>query len=147
MPVPCKSVEQPGWLTLREQLWPHASLTRHLTQMSEFLSAPGRFAQFIEYDPSGAPVAFVEASLRSDHVNGTMSSPVAFLEGIYVVPQARGRGIARTLVTCIEQWAASAGCTELASDAPLDSPQSHRMYQALGFRETQRVVFFKKSLA
>jgi len=146
MPVPCKSVDQPGWLTLRAQLWPHCSQARHLAEMSEFIATPHKFAQYIEFNGAGAPVGFVEASLRTDHVNGTTSSPVAFLEGIYVVPEARRQGIARKLVACIEQWAISAGCTEFASDAPLDNLQCHRMHMALGFHETSRVVFFKKPL-
>jgi len=33
------------------------------------------------------PIGFVEASLRSEYVNGTSTSPVAFLKGLYVVPQ------------------------------------------------------------
>jgi aminoglycoside 6'-N-acetyltransferase I len=146
MPVPCTSVEQPGWLTLRQQLWPHSSLTRHLTQMAEVLAAPGRFVQYIEYDSAGAPIAFVEASLRTEYVNGTTSSPVAFLEGLYVVPSARRRGVARTLVATVERWAAELGSTEFASDATLDNVESHRMHLALGFKESQRVVFFKKLL-
>jgi aminoglycoside 6'-N-acetyltransferase I len=146
MPVPCTSVEQPGWLTLRQQLWPHSSLTRHLTKMAEFLAAPGRFVQYIEYDSAGAPIAFIEASLRTDYVNGTTSSPVAFLEGLYVVPSARRRGVGRTLVATVERWAADQGCTELASDATLDNVQGHRMHLAMGFKESQRVVFFKKLL-
>ncbi|HTV77648.1 MAG TPA: aminoglycoside 6'-N-acetyltransferase [Steroidobacteraceae bacterium] len=146
MPVPCTSVEQPGWLTLRQQLWPHCSLTRHLTQMGEFLAAPGRFTQFIEYDSAGAPIGFIEASLRTDYVNGTTSSPVAFLEGLYVVPTARRRGVGRMLVASVERWAVDAGCTEFASDTTLDNVQSQRMHLALGFKETQRYVFFKKAL-
>jgi aminoglycoside 6'-N-acetyltransferase I len=146
MPVTCTSVEQPGWLTLRQQLWPHCSLARHLTKMSELVAAPARFAQFIEYDGTGAPIALVEASLRADHVNGTTSSPVGFLEGLYVVPAVRRRGVARALVAFVERWAVDAGCTEFAADAILDNVQSHRIHLALGFRETQRVVFFKKLL-
>jgi aminoglycoside 6'-N-acetyltransferase I len=69
-----------------------------------------------------------------------------FLEGIYVVPAARRRGIARALVVCVENWATVAGCTEFASDAHLDNLQSHRMHRALGFQETSRVVCFKKAL-
>ena len=114
--------------------------------MSELVAAPARFAQFIEYDGTGAPIALVEASLRADHVNGTTSSPVGFLEGLYVVPAVRRRGVARALVAFVERWAVDAGCTEFAADAILDNVQSHRIHLALGFRETQRVVFFKKLL-
>lgn len=38
------------------------------------------------------------------------------------------------------------GCGELASDAPLENAASHAMHHALGFVETERVVFFKKAL-
>jgi aminoglycoside 6'-N-acetyltransferase I len=146
MPVPCTSVEQPGWLALRQQLWPHCSLSRHLMQMRQVLAAPARFAQFIEYDSNGAPVAFIEASIRSEPVNGVVTSPVGFLEGLYVVPNARRRGIARGLAAIVEHWALDRGCTEFAADAGVDNLQSQRMHLALGFKETQRAVFFKKPL-
>jgi aminoglycoside 6'-N-acetyltransferase I len=50
------------------------------------------------------------------------------------------------IVQFIERWAADAGCTEFASDATLDNVQSHRMHLALGFRQMQRVVYFKRLL-
>lgn len=110
------------------------------------MAAPERFAQFIEYDRSGNALGFAEVALRSDYVNGTNSSPVAFLEGIYVVPQARRQGIARKLVAEAERWAISMGCGEFASDALLENTRSHAMHVALGFKESERVVFFKKAL-
>lgn len=114
--------------------------------MSELLASPDRFAQFVEYDASGNPLGFVEVALRRDYVNGTTTSPVAFLEGIYVAPEARMRGIARKLFAEAERWAIGAGCVELASDALIENIQSHAMHQALGFEESERVVFFRKSL-
>ena len=38
------------------------------------------------------------------------------------------------------------GCTELASDALIDNTLGHQMHRGLGFDETERVVYFKKSL-
>ena len=146
MAIACKSVDQPGWLELREQLWPHQPSAEHLAEMASFLTSPERFAQFIEYDPSGNALGFVEVALRSDYVNGTNSSPVGFLEGIYVVPQARTQGIARMLVAEAERWATSVGCSEFASDALIENTRSHAMHAAIGFEETERVVFFRKAL-
>ena len=146
MAIACNSVNQPGWLVLREQLWPHHPSSEHLAEMAAFLASPERFAQFIEYDASGNAVGFVEASIRNDYVNGTNSSPVAFLEGVYVVPQARGQGIARALVAEAERWAIGVGCSEFASDALLENTRSHAMHVALGFKESERVVFFRKAL-
>jgi aminoglycoside 6'-N-acetyltransferase I len=143
---PCTSTEQAGWLRLRQALWPQASREEHLAEMTSFLASPERFAQFVAYAVSREPVGFVEASVRTDYVNGTTSSPVAFLEGLYVVPAARRRGIAASLISRVEDWARTRGCSELASDALLENEASRAVHRALGFDETERVVFFRRSL-
>lgn len=142
----CTSVDQAAWLALRQQLWPHCPREEHIAEIAKALGSPQRFAQFIEYDDAHNALGFLELSLRTDYVNGTSSSPVAFLEGIYVLPAARRRGVARRLATEAERWAVSVGCTELASDALLDNLQSHAMHASLGFEESERVVFFRKPL-
>ena len=142
----CASVDQPGWLALRQALWPHGALEQHLSEMASFIASEERFAQFVAYSNSKQAVGFVEASVRTDYVNGTDSSPVAFLEGIYVVPEARRKGIARSLVSAVCFWAQNVGCRELASDALLENQTSHAVHRALGFEETERVVFFRKAL-
>jgi aminoglycoside 6'-N-acetyltransferase I len=114
--------------------------------MASFLEQPERYVQLVAYGRSYEPLGFAEASVRTDYVNGTESSPVAFLEGLYVVPEARGRGIARELVAAIEAWGEERGCRELASDALLDNELSHAVHRALGFAETERVVYFRKAL-
>lgn len=147
MPIPCNSLHQAAWLTLRQQLWPDGTKDEHLAEMSGLLESPERYAQFLECDEAGEALGMVEVSLRSDYVNGTDTSPVAFLEGLFVVPQARKKGIARALVTEADRWAKNKGCSEFASDALLENTASHDMHSALGFAETERVVYFKKSLA
>lgn len=114
--------------------------------MASFLAVPERYAQFVAAPAAGRPVGFAEASIRADHVNGTSSSPVGFLEGIYVVPGARRQGVATALVAAVARWAREAGCRELASDALLDNQASQAAHRALGFQETERVVYFRKSL-
>lgn len=142
----CASVEHCGWLSLRMALWPHCSQEEHLIEMTRFLAQPERFIQFVAYDTTRKPIGMAEASLRSDYVNGTKSSPVGFLEGLYVVPNHRGQGLARELVAAVAQWAASRGCRELATDAMLNNRLSHMVYQSLGFTETERVIYFRKAL-
>ena len=70
--------------------------------MAAFCASPHRYAQFVAYSAADAAVGFVEAAARIDHVNGTRSTPVAFLEGMYVVPEARRQGVARALVAVVE---------------------------------------------
>jgi len=95
---------------------------------------------------AGKPVGLAEAAMRTDYVNGTAASPVAFLEGIYVLPDARRQGVAAALVDAVCRWARECGCRELASDALLENERSHAVHRALGFEETERVVFFRKPL-
>ncbi|MEH6433441.1 aminoglycoside 6'-N-acetyltransferase [Massilia sp. DD77] len=141
----CTSAEQAGWLALRMALWP-AESSEHLPEMQDNCAQPERYAQFLAYSDAGEAQGLVEIALRSDYVNGTDSSPVGFLEGLYVAPGFRKQGIARLLVDKAQQWAREQGCRELASDALLDNTASQAMHLALGFEETERVVYFRKPL-
>lgn len=145
-PEPLTSVDDPDWLSLRIALWPDCPRRRHLEQMSTFLRDPARFMQCIVRAPGGQGVGFAEASVRTEYVNGTSSSPVAYLEGIYVTPEARGQGVARSLVAAVSEWAVAHGCTELASDTQPENLVSQAVHRQLGFVETERSVFFSKQL-
>jgi len=134
------------WADLRQALWPHHGLAAHAAEAAEMLAVPGDTANFIARTEDGVAVGLAEASLRRDYVNGCKTSPVAFLEGIYVAPAHRRSGIASLLVAAVEDWARAQGSSEFASDAAVDNLQSHRMHAALGFEETQRVVYFRKLL-
>lgn len=136
----------PDWLRLRLELWPDGRADEHLDEMAAFLVEPERYAQFIARSAEQGAVGFAEASIRTDHVNGTKSAPVAFLEGLYVSPGARKRGVARALVEVVAQWATSRGCVELASDTPIENEVSQAVHRKLGFAVTERVVYFNKTL-
>ena len=140
----CTSIAAPGWLELRQALWP-GTCEAHLAEMAAFLADPARYAQFVAHE-DGTPAGLAEAAVRTDYVNGTASSPVAFLEGLYVAPALRRRGVAAALVAEVVRWARARGCHELASDALLENTASHAAHRALGFEQTERVVFFRKRL-
>lgn len=132
------------WADLRQALWPHHDIAVHVADIADMLAVPQGKINLIARLPDGRAVGLAEAALRHDYVNGCKTSPVAFLEGIYVAPDHRRRGISRQLVAAIEAWARTQGCTEFASDALLANQESHQMHNALGFEETQRVVYFRK---
>ncbi|AOJ07742.1 tobramycin N-acetyltransferase AAC(6')-III [Burkholderia mayonis] len=136
-----------AWRQLRRALWPHADDAEHARDVAQQLDAPYRHACFIAWTPDGAPLGFAEVAVRRDYVNGCDTSPVLFLEGIFVDPAARRRGVARALCSAAAVWGATCGCAEFASDAPLGNAASHALHRALGFDETERVVFFRKTLA
>jgi aminoglycoside 6'-N-acetyltransferase I len=142
--TPPRGSADSAWLALRLALWPESSEAEHLAGMADAISR----CDFVRLAGAsgGAALGFVEASKRTDYVNGTSSSPVAFLEGLYVIPDARHQGIARTLVESVVKWALREGCTELASDALIDNRTAHAVHRALGFEETERVVYFLRAL-
>lgn len=142
----CTTLDQPGWLDLRLALWSDATADEHRAYMAISLAQPERFLQLMAYDETGAAVGFIEGSIRSDYVNGTETSPVGFVEGVYVTPLWRRKGVARRLFGAVGDWAQARGCRELASDALLDNEASQRAHLALGFKETERVVYFVRKL-
>jgi aminoglycoside 6'-N-acetyltransferase I len=141
------SLPDPDWLRLRQALWPHCSPAEHEAEMADFLADAGKYIQWILYSGDNKPVGLVEASIRTDYVNGTDSSPVAFLEGLYVVPENRRQGVGKRLVAAVADWAKASGCTELASDALTENQTGRFVHLALGFEETEQVVFFRKALS
>lgn len=132
------------WAPLRQALWPDEDAALLAAEIEDML-ASGAVA-FLAFDNQGVAIAFAEAALRHDYVNGTESSPVGFLEGWYVAPHWRGKGVGRALLAAVENWVRVQGCREFASDALLDNVGSLTAHVACGFEETERVVYFRKRL-
>ncbi|MBE5777404.1 MAG: GNAT family N-acetyltransferase [Clostridiales bacterium] len=129
---------------LADQLWPD----------HEEGELEGEFAQLLQqedaavflFEQQGQEVGFAQCALRRDYVEGTESSPVGYLEGVYVQEDARHTGVARALLGACESWAREMGCTEFASDCELDNCDSLRFHLACGFQEANRIICFTKQL-
>ena len=132
------------WVALRCALWPDADRQAMAHEAPAMLTRSDLLVLLAR--EGDAVLGFAEASVRHDYVNGCDTSPVAFLEGLYVRPEHRHHGVARTLVAAVEDWTQKQGLKELASDALLENSPSHAMHKALGFSETERVVYFRKLL-
>ncbi|MBO5396670.1 MAG: GNAT family N-acetyltransferase [Clostridia bacterium] len=100
---------------------------------------------FIKY-VDDIPVGFAQCQLRYDYVEGTHSSPVGYLEGIFIVPEHQHKGYAKELLCECELWAKEKGCSEFASDCELENKNSYSFHIAMGFEEANRVICFKKEL-
>ena len=98
------------------------------------------------YHQQGEQIGFAQCQLRHDYVEGTETSPVGYLEGIYIKEADRHQGIARALLAACEDWAKAQGCTEFASDCELTNTESQAFHQAVGFSEANRIVAFVKKL-
>lgn len=132
---------------LLHALWPeHAPEDLAASIASDLFRPDAPGVLLVARSDSGQLAGFAEVMLRADYVNGCETSPVAFLEGIYVDPAHRRTGVARALVDAAAAWGRSRGAREFASDALIDNPESHAFHAAIGFAETERVVYFRKSL-
>jgi aminoglycoside 6'-N-acetyltransferase I len=143
----CAPSDLEDWVALRCALWPHDSRQELHAQAADLMSRADRAVTFLAHAVGGAPIGFAEATLRRDYVNGCATSPVAFLEGLYVEPHWRRRGVARRLIEAVERWGRDLGCAELGSDTYLDYSESQKMHEALGFEEMERVVCYRKVIA
>ena len=94
----------------------------------------------------GKVIGFANIRLRSEYVAGTKTSPVAYLEGIAVAEEYRGRGIAKALFEFCARWAKEKGCTEFASDCLITNEASYAFHKSLGFNEIERTVHFAKKI-
>jgi aminoglycoside 6'-N-acetyltransferase I len=134
------------WERMRQAFWPSPE-GEHAREIAAYFagvrSNPAEV--LIAVDDAGRPLGFAELSIRP-YAEECYSGRVAYLEGWYVEPDARRKGVGAALVQAAEDWGRSQGCTEFASDAAIDNTDSVAAHLALGFAETGRIVCFRKSL-
>lgn len=126
------------------QLWPDNEAGELAEEFSQIMAQEDA-AFFIAFEGEQA-VGFSQCQLRRDYVEGTESSPVGYLEGIFVADGFRRRGFAAQLLSACEAWAKEKGCREFASDCELDNADSLRFHLSLGFEEANRIICFTKKL-
>jgi orotate phosphoribosyltransferase len=135
-----------AWLSMRHALWPDEA-SAHAGEVTKFLAGKLTHPRevLLAFDEAGAALGFVELSIRS-YVDGCQTDWVSYLEGWYVVPDQRRRGVGRALVAAAEEWARRQGSTEFGSDALLHNDVSAAAHRALGFEETEQLRYFRKVL-
>jgi aminoglycoside 6'-N-acetyltransferase I len=100
------------------------------------------WAAFGAEAPDGELVGLVELFERNS-AEGCETSPVCYIEGLWVDPAWRRRGLARRLVDAGRGWARSRGRTEMASDVQITNLVSQTVHRRLGFAETERLVTYR----
>jgi GNAT superfamily N-acetyltransferase len=61
------------------------------------------------------------------HVN-TNSPDVCYLQDLFTAPDARGRGVARTLIRAVEDWARERGCARVYWHTQESNHTARRLY-------------------
>lgn len=130
---------------MRTALWPDADPHELRTGIERWFWSGDRDMQCIVAEEGGRIVGFIEVSVRT-HAEGCDTERVGYVEGWYVVPEARRRRVGRRLMRAGEQWAVARGCQEFASDTDTTNLLSQAAHAACGFKEVERIVCFRKTL-
>lgn len=125
-------------------MWQSNSVNELISEFSEMMS-DGKSKFFLKYE-NDEPIGFAQCRLRYDYVEGTKTTPVGYLEGIFVKEGYRGRGYAKELLAECEAWAKENGCSEFASDCEIDNMDSFAFHKAMNFTEANRIICFTKVL-
>jgi aminoglycoside 6'-N-acetyltransferase I len=133
-----------GWLEMRAALFPGEDRVELAAEIGPML-ADDRQAAFAAVTADGTFVGFIEVGERS-FAEGCLTSPVAYVEALWVDEGMRRRGVARALVEASKAWARDMGYRELGSDARIDNTVSHEAHRRMGFEETERIVTFRMTL-
>ena len=126
------------------QMWEDNVLEELAAELAEIINS-AEAAVFLG-TADGQAIGFAQCQLRHDYVEGTETSPVGYLEGIFIEEAYRRKGFAKQLLAACENWAMEQGCTEFASDCELDNTESLKFHLGMGFEEANRVICFTKKL-
>ena len=127
---------------MRTALWPDSTPN----EVDEILSVPSSEGIVLVSERSENGLrGFAELAIRK-FADGCLTSPVAYLEGIWIDPGSRRIGIASDIVQEGVSWARSRGLSELASDCDVDNEASHSFHVATGFAEVGRSVCLRRDL-
>jgi aminoglycoside 6'-N-acetyltransferase I len=130
-------------VSLELKLWPDHVFSELKEDTLKLMSTNNRFFGVL---CDNSLIAFIQVSVKTDYVNGTDSSPVGYLEGIFVSDSYRMNGIGKKLVRYAADFFRKIGIREMASDVLSENTGSHRFHKHVGFEETERVVFYRMKL-
>ena len=126
------------------RMWPENTMEGLTAEFEEIIA--GEDGAVLLMTAGRTPIGFAQCQLRYDYVEGTETSPVGYLEGIYIADDYRRQGCARKLLEKCQVWAKEQGCTEFASDCEITNEASYRFHLKMGFAEANRIICFTKPL-
>ena len=125
-------------------MWNSHSVSELIAKFSNIISN-GKSQFFLKYE-NDIPIGFAQCQLRYDYVEGTTTTPVGYLEGIFIKEDHRNKGYAKELLSACEAWAKENGCKEFASDCEINNIDSFQFHKAMNFTEANRIICFTKEL-
>jgi GNAT superfamily N-acetyltransferase len=103
-----------------------------VTPLDPSMFQPPRGLYVLAYDDQGRPVA--TGGWRSQDANHeSYSDGDAELKRMYVVPEARGLGLARRILAALEDDARAAGRTRMVLETGIMQPEAIGLYTSAGY--------------
>jgi aminoglycoside 6'-N-acetyltransferase I len=129
-------------VSLRCELWDRSEKEKYYEEVKTYLE--GGNAAFLAYKDDD-PIGFIELRIKNE-AEGCPSCPIGYIEGWYVHPDHRGRGIGNGLILKAELWAKQFGCVFMASDTELDNTYSIDAHRRRGYKEHSKLIHFTKKI-
>ena len=127
---------------LAQLLWPGHAQAELEQELAGYLQGP-EGAVFLARE-DGADVGFAQCGLRRDYVEGTHTSPVGYLEGVFVQEEYRGRGVATALLRgkrlcriCKRLWAGQRRKRRVSSARRLCRGGAHHLLHKAAVRNVE----------
>jgi GNAT superfamily N-acetyltransferase len=96
-------------------------------------------AQFVAVDGArwlGSATVLLRSGGDRDHLGREVTAPRVDIVGVYLEPEARGRGVLGALFAAAGEFAAAGGADALTLDVHVDNPRAQAAYAKLGFVPT-----------
>jgi len=134
----------PEWKTFRQALYKDLDDAQNDLEVRQMFTSDFWYCWLIK-DHQGKSVGLIELASRNI-VDGCISSPVAYLEGLYLIPECRNGGMGKEIIKRIMSWCTEKGYSELATDTELGNTRAQSFYNSTGFKETDRIVQYRIDL-
>ncbi len=136
--------DRDAWAAMRKALWPDQPLAELTGEIGPML-AKGDLAAFGIRAADGRLLGLIEVGTRSV-AEGCLTSPVGYIEALWIDTSVRRHGLARRLIEAAIAWSREQGYSELGSDVEIENTVSQSVHEKLGFEETERLVTYRMDL-
>ncbi|MEU8774673.1 GNAT family N-acetyltransferase [Streptomyces sp. NPDC048606] len=112
------------------------------THLDPAMFDPPNGLYLLAYDASGTPVAS-GGWRRQDHNEEGYSDGDAELKRMYVIPEARGTGLARRILAELEDDARAAGRVRMVLETGDQQPEAIALYLSSGYAMSEKFGYYR----
>ncbi|MGW0120972.1 GNAT family N-acetyltransferase [Streptomyces sp. NPDC003327] len=113
-----------------------------VTPLDASMFVPPLGLYLLAYDPLGVPVATGGWRTQDENDQGYADGD-AELKRMYVVPEARGLGLARRILAVLEDDARAAGRTRMVLETGIAQPEAIALYESSGYAPCRKFGHYR----